>query len=89
MSASSLAQAMEDALYLEGASTTLVKRGRERLNHFSWQRSASSLLALFDDVIDQQRGKSASTVRTLPTTREERPASPFRIAARIADAFAH
>jgi glycosyltransferase involved in cell wall biosynthesis len=87
MSTDSLARAMEDALYLEGARETLVKRGRERLQHFTWKRSASSLLAMFDDVLSEHHDHGAPAVRHLPK-RQPRETRPLRIAARVAGAFA-
>jgi len=87
-STSSLAQAMEAALYRQGATETLVKRGRERLQHFTWKRSASTLLDLFNDVLDENHHHGAHPIRSLPRpTRRESWSLP--IAARIADAFAH
>ncbi|MDH3214354.1 MAG: glycosyltransferase family 4 protein, partial [Myxococcales bacterium] len=46
----SLARAMEEALFVPEARNLLVKRGLERLAHFSWDRTATRLLALFDEV---------------------------------------
>ena len=46
-----LARAMEQALYAEGAARNLVKRGRERVRSFGWDRSAEGLLALFESVL--------------------------------------
>jgi glycosyltransferase involved in cell wall biosynthesis len=50
----SLASAMEDALFRVGAREQLVKRGRERLRDFTWQRSAEKLLSLFESVLAER-----------------------------------
>ncbi|MEE2665149.1 MAG: glycosyltransferase family 1 protein [Myxococcota bacterium] len=91
LSTSSLARAMEDGLYRQGAAETLVKRGRERLQHFTWRRSASTLLALFDDVLDEDRhhgAPRAPAVHSLPG-RRPRDSWSLPIAARVAGALAH
>jgi glycosyltransferase involved in cell wall biosynthesis len=49
-SAPALASAMQDALFIAPARDMLVKRGRERVREFSWERSAQRLIALFSDV---------------------------------------
>jgi glycosyltransferase involved in cell wall biosynthesis len=49
-SAPALAGAMEDALFVELAREMLIKRGRERVREFSWERSAQRLVTLFSDV---------------------------------------
>jgi glycosyltransferase involved in cell wall biosynthesis len=49
-SASGLAAAMEDALFVGLARDMLVKAGRERVREFSWERSAERLISLFSDV---------------------------------------
>jgi len=46
-----IAGAMAEALYVPGAARQLVKAGRERLREYTWQRSASQLLALFRDTV--------------------------------------
>jgi glycosyltransferase involved in cell wall biosynthesis len=47
----SLACAMEDALFSEDARDVRIKRGRERVREFTWDRSARRLLALFEEVL--------------------------------------
>ena len=49
----SLAQAMEEALFVPEARRLLIKNGRERLTEFSWDRSASQLLVLFDEILHE------------------------------------
>ena len=49
-SAPALANAMHDALFSAPAREMLIKRGRERVREFSWERSAQRLIALFSDV---------------------------------------
>jgi glycosyltransferase involved in cell wall biosynthesis len=49
-SPAALARAMEDALFVALARETLIKRGRERVRAFSWERSAGGLMTLFSDV---------------------------------------
>lgn len=46
-----LARAMEEVLYTSGAAEALVKRGRERVRRFTWDRTARRLLALFASVV--------------------------------------
>jgi glycosyltransferase involved in cell wall biosynthesis len=46
-SAQAFAGAMEDALFVALARETLIKRGRERVREFSWERSAERLMTLF------------------------------------------
>ncbi len=53
----SMATAMEQALYREGAAEALVKRGRERVRSFTWDRSAARLLALFRAVIAERAAR--------------------------------
>ncbi len=47
----SMAGAMEEALFADGAREALVKRGRERVREFTWDRSAKRLLNVFEDVL--------------------------------------
>jgi glycosyltransferase involved in cell wall biosynthesis len=49
-SAQALAGAMDDALFVASAREMLIKRGRERVREFSWERSAERLLMLFSQV---------------------------------------
>ena len=49
-SALALARAMEDALFVALARETLIKRGRERVREFTWERSAERLITLFREV---------------------------------------
>jgi glycosyltransferase involved in cell wall biosynthesis len=48
--ARALSGAMQDALFLPSAREMLIKRGRERVREFSWERSAERLVTLFSDV---------------------------------------
>ena len=49
-SAQALSGAMEDALFVAAAREMLIKRGRERVREFSWERSAERLVTLFNEV---------------------------------------
>jgi len=49
-SAQALSGAMEDALFVAAAREMLIKRGRERVLEFSWERSAERLVTLFSEV---------------------------------------
>jgi glycosyltransferase involved in cell wall biosynthesis len=49
-----LASAMADGLARPEARETLVKRGRERVRLFGWNRSAVRLLALFANVLEER-----------------------------------
>ena len=49
-SAQALSGAMEDALFVAAAREMLIKRGRERVREFSWERSAQRLVTLFSEV---------------------------------------
>jgi glycosyltransferase involved in cell wall biosynthesis len=86
-STESLARAMEHVLYEGGARKALVKRGRQRLQRFTWKRSAASLLALFDEVLDERGDPGAGAVHALPRPRKLTDRG-WRVAARVADAFA-
>jgi glycosyltransferase involved in cell wall biosynthesis len=65
--AESLARAMEEALFAPFARESLVKRGRERVREYTWDRSAQRLLALFHDVAEAgavaRRGRRAVRTR--------------------------
>jgi glycosyltransferase involved in cell wall biosynthesis len=62
--ADALASAMEEALYSPRARETLVKRGRERVREFSWDRTARRLLELFDEVIAERASSGLVPART-------------------------
>lgn len=47
-----LASAIESALFVPGAREALVKRGRERVNAFTWRHTAQELMQLFERVIE-------------------------------------
>ncbi|MEO1935533.1 MAG: glycosyltransferase family 1 protein, partial [Myxococcales bacterium] len=83
-STASLASSMEDALFIPGAGKTLVKRGRERLKHFSWSRSASTLLATFDSVLreDEDQHEDVAKVHVLALS-EDAKIRTQHIAARV------
>ncbi|MCP5040738.1 MAG: glycosyltransferase family 4 protein [bacterium] len=68
---SSMASAMEAALASETVAELMVKRGRECVRHFTWQRSAESLLALFEEVLEEASKSVAVSGRSsahLPST---------------------
>ena len=50
----SVAAAMDEALFAPGARRMLIKRGRERVKSFGWDRTARRLLALFEDVLSER-----------------------------------
>ncbi len=54
----SLARAMHSALFAPGASEMLVKRGRERVRAFRWERTAEQLMALFESVLEERQFRS-------------------------------
>lgn len=56
----SLASAMESALTSVGAASLLIKRGRDRVAQFSWERSARRLLTLFHEVLAESRQPARS-----------------------------
>lgn len=58
---SSMASAMQSALTSVGAASLLVKRGRDRVAQFTWERSARGLLTLFSEVLAESRQRSRST----------------------------
>ena len=60
-SSESFADAMETALYRATARDVLIKRGRERVRQFTWQRSATRLQALFEAVL-AERARAAVRV---------------------------
>src|SRR5262249_21104404 len=64
-----LATALHSGLVDRAGRETLVKRGRERVRHFGWDRSAERLLALFADVL------SARSVRRLPWSHAQAPSA--------------
>jgi glycosyltransferase involved in cell wall biosynthesis len=61
--AHSLAAAMHSALFAPGASEVLVKRGRERVRAFRWERTAGELMALFESVIRERQFRSKERAR--------------------------
>ena len=80
-----LTSAMEEALFAEGAGEMLVKRGKERLKQFSWARSATTLLATFNALLDDTANEdhpNPPKVHALPQP-SEGESSPHRIAARV------
>jgi glycosyltransferase involved in cell wall biosynthesis len=62
---SALAGAMEAALFQPGAAEVLVKRGRQRLRSFTWERTARRLLALFSEVLAEQPERASQPARAL------------------------
>jgi glycosyltransferase involved in cell wall biosynthesis len=70
----SLAAAMRDGLVRSDARETLVKRGRERLRSFPWDRSAVRLLGLFSSVLAEEanarlRWRPVETTVEVPSMR--------------------
>ena len=66
----SLARAMEEALFIPEARKLLVKRGLERVARFSWDRTASRLLALFDEVLQERavgHRQPVAAIRSAPS----------------------
>jgi glycosyltransferase involved in cell wall biosynthesis len=56
----SIASAMEEALFREGAREALIKRGQERVQQFTAERSAARLLAVFRSVLAERRTEKAA-----------------------------
>jgi len=83
-SVEALATAMEQAMASETGRKNLIKRGRERLQEFRWSRSATKLLAMFDEILEEDSKPKFAEVTNLPLPnwRDLRPAT--RIAARVA-----
>ena len=55
--AHALARAMEAALFHPGAGELLVKRGRERVREFTWDRTAARLMAIFVRTIEARAAR--------------------------------
>ena len=53
-SSAALAKSMEQALFSPGFAGALAKLGRERARQFTWERTASKLLTVFDEVHAEQ-----------------------------------
>jgi len=78
-SADALAGAMQTALFSPLAREALVKRGRERVREFTWDRSASHLVTLFREVIESAAARSRRPMAA-PARRElEFGVSPHRV----------
>ncbi|NRA09353.1 MAG: glycosyltransferase family 4 protein [Myxococcales bacterium] len=58
-----LAKAMEQALFAPGLAGSLAKRGRERVQDFTWEHAATRLLSLFTEVSAEQEARSWSRPR--------------------------
>jgi glycosyltransferase involved in cell wall biosynthesis len=65
----SLARAMEEALFVPEARKLLVKRGLERVARFSWDRTASRLLALFDEILQERTAGHRQPLAAVRSTR--------------------
>jgi glycosyltransferase involved in cell wall biosynthesis len=65
--ASSLARAIEEALFVPGAREFLVKQGRERVKAFTWDRTALELMQLFERAIAAREAKKLGALA--PATR--------------------
>jgi glycosyltransferase involved in cell wall biosynthesis len=50
----SLATAMEDALVSDVQRRRMIERGRERVAMFSWHRSATRLMSMFDELLEER-----------------------------------
>jgi glycosyltransferase involved in cell wall biosynthesis len=61
---SELASAMELVLQSESTAELMIKRGRERLHDFTWQRSANSLLHLFEEVMEGAKAGAPVPLRS-------------------------
>jgi len=85
-SAHVLAGAMEDALFVELAREMLIKRGRERVREFSWERSAQRLLSLFSEVRSTHRAarRRSRAARARRSTRLFGSPTPVNANARTA-----
>ena len=57
--ASSIAQAMEGALFSLELRETMAKRGKRRVQEFTWDRSAERLRALFETVLVESVAKGS------------------------------
>ena len=60
----SLARAMEAALFTPGAREVLVKRGRARVERFTWERTAQRLLNLFETVLSEKTAPLPQPLRS-------------------------
>jgi len=76
LSPPALADAVQAAL-VPGAARQLVKRGRERLAHFTWERSAASLVSMFQSVLAEREAEARAGARifSLPPARRRRAAA--------------
>ena len=70
----SLARAMESALFTPGASDVLVKRGRARVEQFTWERTAHRLLNLFQTVLAEKTARLPQPLRSFSFPALTRPA---------------
>jgi glycosyltransferase involved in cell wall biosynthesis len=62
----SIARAMEEVLFVQGAREMLVKRGLERAREFTWENAAHRLSVLFDEVLAERQPSLVSA----PATRQ-------------------
>jgi glycosyltransferase involved in cell wall biosynthesis len=78
-----IASAMEEALYVPRAREALRRRGLERVQHFTWERTAGRLSALLDEVIAERAARRPEPARTprLPAPRRPLPAPAIGVAA--------
>lgn len=60
--AGAFARAMEEALFAPGAREALVKRGRERVKAFTWERTARELMQVFARVIEEREARGAGVL---------------------------
>jgi hypothetical protein len=79
--ADALASAMEEALYVPAARSALCRRGFERIQGFTWERTAQRLSALLDEVIEERSARRREWIRVpqLPAPRRRRPAPAFAL----------
>jgi glycosyltransferase involved in cell wall biosynthesis len=78
---SDLASAMEAALFEPDAARVLVKRGRQRLQSFTWMRTARRLLALFSELLAEEPEPVRQPARALSF-----PAAPVHSTSGVARA---
>jgi hypothetical protein len=78
---------MQAALFSPLAREALVKRGRERVDEFTWDRAANNLVTLFHEVVETAAARSRRRFAA-PASRElELVVSPGRVGPRIRPAL--
>ncbi len=74
----SLAAAMEAVLFKFDVAEMLVKRGRERIKKFTWDRTAQKTLNLFRSVVVEERVMAEKSARKMGRSRRVVAASSFQ-----------